>query len=608
MIKEIAVRNLRALEDSGVIRLDSISPIVGKNDVGKSAIIYALKWFFEPPKKGGLNLVEIHGQDENTEVAIEVAFEPTKLSTTELKLDARNPTTLEQENLLDKDGLLRLRLILSNRSCGPLEAYIYDIDDAELFGLALLKQQELLQLLQKGGFPAIVSGSETNVERRNILREHALSAGAKKKEEWIDISTYESVFRSILPHFIFFPDEARYGVGETSVQNQFKGIVDRVMRTHPMASQIDQDVRSAVQGEFQKVFDHMSRMTDTVDGIKAITTVDWKKAVANIALNWIDPFGVEVPYHMRGSGVRRLFMVAYFQYESAEGLLEEGSSRYVFAIEEPEVHLHPGAQRILIEAFSELAKAGHQVIFTTHSPVFAATSDVNSLTLVERKGKAAKVIQTPTLKIEQVATELGVEVSDRLVGKNHVILVEGFSDVEFYEEALNQLHTAGYTHLNPKYVAFAQCGGIGGLKYVVLTKRMDEVGLLWAVILDSDRKNQGDPPCKEAQSVVDSHPPTCLVVHILERTCLENYLDSNAIKNITGINVDVPICGQLVDRTSGQPVRDSQKRKIRDNMKRIVTNMRADGLIKCSLPPDKTSPEECELIKIFNDMQKAFGP
>ena len=607
MIKEIVVRNLRAFEDSGVVRLDSISPIVGKNDVGKSAIIYALKWFFEPPKKGGLNPVEIHGQDENTEVAIEVAFEPTKLSTAELKLDAKNPTTLEQENLLDRDGLLRLRLTLSNKSCGPLEAYIYDIDDTELFGLALLKQQELLQLLQKGGFPAIVSGSETNVERRNILREHAISTGAKKKEGWIDISIYESVFRSILPQFIFFPDEARYGVGETSVQNQFKGIVDRVMRTHPMASQIDQDVRSAVQGEFQKVFDHMSRMTDTVDEIKAITTVDWKKAVANIALNWIDPFGVEVPYHMRGSGVRRLFMVAYFQYESAEGLLEEGSSRYVFAIEEPEVHLHPGAQRILIEAFSELAKAGHQVIFTTHSPVFAATSDVNSLTLVERKGKAAKVIQTPTLKIEQVATELGVEVSDRLVGKNHVILVEGLNDVEFYEEALNQLHAAGYTHLNPKDVAFAQCGGIGNLKYVVLTKRMDEIQLLWAVIIDSDRKSKGDPPSKTAQEIYDNHPNTCKLVHILERTCLENYLDCNTIKGVTGVEATIPTYGLLLDGALGQQLKNGQRRKIKSNLRAIAANMGADGLIACSLPPGKMSPGDCELIRIFNDIQKAFG-
>lgn len=606
MIKEIAVRNLRALEDSGVIRLDSISPIVGKNDVGKSAILYGLKWFFEPPRKGGLALNEIHRHNENAQTTIEVAFEPSKLPTTELKLDARNPTILTQENLLDEDGLLRLRLTFSSKTCGPLEAYIYDIEDTELFGLALLKEKDLLKLLADRGLPAVAAGNETNVEKRDALRKHAMTGGIKMKKDWIDISDYEKEFRSLLPQWSFFTDEARYGVDETNVQNQFKGVVDRVIRELPLASQIDQKVKSAVQEEFQKVFNHLLTMTDTVAGINASTIVDWKKAVSNITLNWIDSFGVEVPYEMRGSGVRRLFMVAYFQYLTLGDLLEEGRPRYVFAIEEPEVHLHPGAQRVLIDAFDDLAEAGHQIIFTTHSPVFAAMSDINSLTLVKREEMAAKVFQTPNLDIAQVAAELGVEVSDRLVGKDYVVLVEGKGDAEFYEEALNQLYIAGYTALDPTKVIFLQCGGNGNLKYAVMSKSMDEVGLCWAVIIDSDRKSKGDPPSKTAQEIYDNHPNTCKLVHILKRTCLENYLDRNAIKNITGIDANVPVYGPLLDSASGQPL-TNRKRKITNNMRTIAENMGADGLIKCSFPPDKTSPEDCELVKIFNDIQKAFG-
>lgn len=606
MIKEIAVRNLRAFEDSGVVRLDSISPIVGKNDVGKSAVLYGLKWFFDPPKRGGLPLDEIYRHNENVQATIEVAFEPSKLPTTELKLDAKNPTTLVRDNLLDENGLLRLRLTLSSRTCGPLEACIYDIDDTELFGLALLKEQNLLKLLSDRGLPSVAAGSETNVEKRDALRKHAMSTGVRMKRDWINISEYEKEFRSLLPQWSFFTDEARYGIGETNVQNQFKGVVDRVIRELPLAGEIDQKVKSAVQEEFQKVFNHLLTMTDTVAGINASTTVDWKKAVSNITLDWIDSFGVKVPYEMRGSGVRRLFMVAYFQYLALGDLLEEGRPRYVFAIEEPEVHLHPGAQRILIDAFNELAEAGHQIIFTTHSPVFANMSDVNSLTLVERGEMAAKVLQTPILDMLQVATELGVEVSDRLVGKDCVVLVEGKGDAEFYEEALNQLYTAGYTALDPTKVIFLQCGGKGNLKYAVMSKSMDEVGLRWAVILDSDRKNQGDFPCKEAQDVYGSHPPTCKAVHILERTCLENYLDRNAIKNITGIDANVPVYGPLLDSASGQPL-TNRKRKITNNMRTIAENMGADGLIKCSLPPDKTSPQDCELIRIFDAIQKAFG-
>jgi putative ATP-dependent endonuclease of OLD family len=607
MIKEIKVRNLRAFEDSGIVRLSSISPIVGKNDVGKSAILYGLKWFFEPPKRGGIPLDEIHGHNENAQVTIEVAFEPSKLSTTELKLDAKNPTTLMRENLLDEDGLLRLRLTLSSKTCGPLEACIHDIDDTELFGLALLKEGDLLRLLADRGLPAVAAGSETNAEKRDALRKHAMSTGVKMKRDWVNISDYEKEFRSAFPQWSFFTDEARYGIGETNVQNQFKGVVDKVIRELPLAGQIDHKVKDATQEEFKKIFNYLSRMTDAVAGIDSETTVDWKKAVSNIELRWIDSFGVKVPYEMRGSGVRRLFMVAYFQYLTLGDQLHGDTPRYVFGIEEPEVHLHPGAQRLLIEAFNELAGAGHQIIFTTHSPVFAAMSDIDSLTLVERGTTSAEVFQTPDLDIGRVASELGVEVSDRLVGRNYVVLVEGPGDAEFYEEALHQLHAAGHTALDPQDVIFLQCGGVGNLKYVVMSSSMDKVGLHWAVILDSDKEKQGDPPCKAAQKVASSHPQTCQLAHVLERTCLENYLDGNVIKSVTGLDIDVLTYGRLIDRTSGLPLNKNQKRKIRESIKTIAANMGANGLVACSLPPGKTSPQDCELVVVFNGIQKAFG-
>lgn len=606
MIKEIQIANLRAIKDSRTLRLGPVSPVVGQNDVGKSAILYALKWFFEPPKKGGLSPDEIHGHDTDAKVTIELAFDPSRLQSQELLIDARNPTTLAQENLLDQQGLLRLRYTLSTSSHGPMEACIYELDDPDLFGLGIKGQSELLELLETRGLPAVAAGKETNVEKRDALREHTISAGCGWKQDWIDVSDKESAFRSVLPEWRFFTDEARYGVGETPVQTQFRGVVDRALRELPITENINQEINTTLQREFDKVYNHLTRLTDTVDGVSASADVNWKKAVDRISLTWIDSFGVDVPYEMRGSGVRRLFMVAYFQYEATEGLLDGTGPRYVFAIEEPEVHLHPGAQRILLEAFQDLAEAGHQIIFTTHSPVFAAMADVSTLSLVTRTGTEAKVFQTPNLKLDVVAEELGVQASDRLIGRNYVILVEGRGDAEFYEEALSQLAKAELTTLNPNDVLFLQCGGIDNLEYVATRECMDKAGLCWAAIVDSDRMNRGDPPKATAYELASNPPDSCKAVYILERTCLENYLDSSAIANVTGIKAEVAPYGPIIDAHTNTPLGRSTRKTVKANLKSIAAAMGPEGLVACSLPPGKTAPHDCELVQVFEKIRACF--
>ncbi|GAG77503.1 unnamed protein product, partial [marine sediment metagenome] len=304
-------------------------------------------------------------QNPNGIVEIEVAFHPTALSTQEVQIDAKNKIHLSEDRLVDRSGLLRLRLSLSAEAIVHFEIFVQDIDDDDLFPLALKNQDELLKLLDANGLPAVRAGKETNQEKRNSLRDKAQADGKGLREAWVDASPAEKKLRSILPNFILFADTANYGIGETPVQNQFKGIVDKALSGHPNAQQIENEIRATIQAEFDKVFERLSRLTDSVTSLEANARVSWKKAVDGIALSWGDPAGVNIPYEMRGAGVRRLFMVAYFQYEAATSLHDGDGQKYIFAIEEPEVHLHPGAQRDLDIALRDLADSGHTVIFAT---------------------------------------------------------------------------------------------------------------------------------------------------------------------------------------------------------------------------------------------------
>ncbi len=579
-----------------------MTAIVGQNDSGKSGILHALRIFFDPPKKGGVPITDLHGKDESKNATIEIAFVPQSLQSLEVQIDAKNKSHIVDDHIVDSQGLLRARISVSTRRIEGFELLISDVDDDELFPLGLKNHDELYNLLAARGLPAKKAGKETNQEKRNVLRADAVAKGRGQREQWVDATSIEKLLREIFPKFIFFTDTARYGMGETSVQNQFRGVVDRALASHPTAQQIEADIKTTIQVEFDKVYQRLSRLTDTVTGMQAAPKVSWKKAIDGIDLTWSDNAGIELPFELRGAGVRRLFMVAYFQYEAAESLHDPSGPRYIFTIEEPEIHLHPGAQRLLDTALRELGELGHSVLFTTHSPVFAASTPIDNLMLVTRTAMAAKAIQAPALDTRQIAADLGVEASDRLVGKSYVVLVEGSTDAEFYMVALTELFNAKHTSLSPDDILFLQCGGINNLKFVATTQCMDEAGLNWAVIADSDRNSASASIGKNTQALINACPKTCKHLKVLDRTSIENYFDPAVVKKITGIDCLIHHYGRATSM-SRTPLSNTDWEKIKKAGPQIAQAMGASGLIAMST----NSASASEWVTLFNDLKTYFG-
>ena len=54
-------------------------------------------------------------------------------------------------------------------------------------------------------------------------------------------------------------------------------------------------------------------------------------------------------------------------------------------VEEPEAHLHPQYQNTFFEYLNELQSKGLQVFVTSHSPTITAKSDVNNISILQRK-------------------------------------------------------------------------------------------------------------------------------------------------------------------------------------------------------------------------------
>ncbi|MGB9939526.1 ATP-dependent nuclease [Methanosarcina sp.] len=133
--------------------------------------------------------------------------------------------------------------------------------------------------------------------------------------------------------------------------------------------------------------------------------------------------------------------------EESESKKEENPYHpYLFLFEEPELYLHPAAQKILFDALSTISES-NQVVVTTHSPIFFSSTSTNTFV------KMKKVYENDT---KPYSTTIYIDLHNNSSYKdlfqlicyenncaaffaNRVVLVEGDSDVYFFNHVAKTL-------------------------------------------------------------------------------------------------------------------------------------------------------------------------
>jgi hypothetical protein len=328
---------------------------------------------------------------------------------------------------------------------------------------------------------------------------------------------------------------------------------------------LTREIGSALQGEVDKIFKQLQKHTDALVGLTAKPQFSLDKSVSFEILGK-DQHDVENSLDRRGSGMRRLLMVAFFKYLAER---EQGSSsKYVFAVEEPENCLHPGLQRELVSSFRKLADEGYQTIVTSHSPVFAGASPIGDLALIVRDRGVAKAIQAPEIDLYKVAEELGVEPADQITCYNACIFVEGPDDIIFWKTVAAKLKEGGHISydFDDKNIGFAISGG-NNLKYWIDSRAMQRLTRRFGVVVDSDKKSMSHciPERKlNWKQKCEEHGGKFI---ILRKREIENYIHAAALQR------------------SGKPRMDyndftDMKKEFGDNVFKAVRDMTCDEILE----------------------------
>jgi predicted ATP-dependent endonuclease of OLD family len=517
------------------VSLGEFTTIVGKNDTGKSSILHALDIFFNvSPDDGDFN----RDQDSDAPIVIQVSFSDLPVS---VQLEEGIETDLETENLLDLQYNLTIRKTYTRKNPKkPKVTYLVeDFADSQYQNLYSLKETQLNEKGKSLGLDFKKSGAGiTNKSKREAIRKKATEKNISKA--YIEIDPAEAALKVLdyLPDFSLFRADESLSEEGTAFQKEFKAVVETAIGKIPGKADIEKGVENEIDREVQKIHSFLLRHTDEVASIKARPSFKWKDLVS-FHLECMDKQGKQIAFAKRGSGLRRLLMVAYFQYLAQRGKTEDSMKSNIYGIEEPETYLHPGAQRDLLDSLKTIA-ISEQVLVSSHSPVFAGSTDIENLALIIREDGIAKVLQRDKLELSKVAEELGVEPSDQIYGYKAVIFVEGADDCDVFPIVAEIFFKSRKltSDFRSKQIGFLPGGG-NNLKQWVSRKAIKGINRRYAVILDSDRKSDSDPiPEKKMKlkSEIESDGGICF---ILRKREIENYLHYAVIKEKTGKELEI---------------------------------------------------------------------
>lgn len=112
-------------------------------------------------------------------------------------------------------------------------------------------------------------------------------------------------------------------------------------------------------------------------------------------------------------------------------------------VDEPELHLHPRWQQILLGLFERLAaETSNQFLMATHSPVFVSPSSIQYVSRVyseEQRSRIVRLSDGSLPNTKHLFSIVNSQNNERVFFADLVVLVEGVSDRIFFESALQHL-------------------------------------------------------------------------------------------------------------------------------------------------------------------------
>lgn len=527
LLKRFEIKNYRSLEHVVLDNLQEFNVLIGKNNAGKSSVFQALydfSRFFRGTDISNLTqnidmpVDVLTNQDTTRQLEIHLTFTLRQherqqfihelLAGTDtphridrllaspfisewcisFKATASNPTflLLRETRIVAEDSEYAIiqQMVGNEQQSNPTQRVLHLGTRSRELGNTTL-EAELLQLDKTN------HRTETTIDTRDVLYQSWI---ADPSTRWL----YEQLRRYLQDAFFFSPFRRSQKVtplSHTGMLAQDGENLAQVLATLRLnETRIFDAIQTFIHGALPDVGELGVRSIPHVAGQGRIEF----RLSADVA---------PIPLMYMGGGVEQLLMVAVV-------LCMRETRRHTIFLEEPESHLHAGAQRYLME---QLRKEDRQVFITTHSSTFINAVHPFSLYQVLKVDGTTTIKHCDASTMDDVFEDIGIRNSDVLLS-DAVVFVEGKSDKD---TLIALAETMGMSLVSKNISVLLMQGGTyahrtAPIRSQLLEEMSGKAPVPHLFLLDRDER--GDNEILKLEARLKNR------VHFLTMRELENYL------------------------------------------------------------------------------------
>lgn len=397
-LSSLKIQNYRSLRDVK-IPLSPFVCIIGENNCGKSSTLLGLSLFIN-----GTNISKKEFHNSSLQIRIEVDLNSITESDLERISEEHRKRII---NIMDYDKLTLIRIYdpsgttnVYYKGVGPKnEKLIFDIlkKSKKLKGKKGKELQEFMKSYledYKDNFNEV----KTHKDVENVLEEiiNGLSSKELEEKDFLLPTGIWNSLKPLLPDTLLIPavknisDDLK--TRESATFGKLLGALLSLIEDTDVIKDISESF-DKLTGLLNKIKTNEGVVDRRIDEVKYIENVFEKYIQENfpsVTLELMIPpptlknifsgaevevnDGVSGPFDLKGDGLKRAITFAllrtYVEVSKTDTISEKKEiTPYLFLFEEPELYLHPKAQKILFDALNQISEQ-HQVVVTTHSPIF----------------------------------------------------------------------------------------------------------------------------------------------------------------------------------------------------------------------------------------------
>lgn len=499
-IHEIEIRNFRSINSLQISIRENFLQIIGENNSGKTNILLALKQFFSKTVRG-MSQKDFFMEELENDIKISVSFND--LTSNELDFF--------EDYVIDE--ILKIEKIFSidedTKSISSSYYLCQKIPDIEYFKDSIFSswsenKPKIDEWIKKNGYNSYFYNEKGNLTKKKF--EEGIPQFIEEKggefENWTekqckDPFSWKLIYRH-LPKILYIQATKKVSE-ETAITSRSKSIYKKIiekiiLKTIKDKDEIlndfrngmkivkeklnkleEKDVRFQIIKETEKeLLENLNKNINTNKLEIKFITPTLKDFFSNSEIFIND--GIHSSVEFKGDGLKRSLIFALFITYSnflRREMEKEDSSEYspfIFLIEEPELYMHPQAQKELSKTLFDISKFD-QIFYTTHSPYFIDIEKYLSLILVRKTDiqEGTKIdfieeelFESNSKKEFNMLMRFNPERNEMFFAKK-IVLVEG--DVEkIIINGVSELMEKDFNKFN---ISLIECSGKTNLLYFI---------------------------------------------------------------------------------------------------------------------------------------------